>query len=780
MLWNGTEYWAHTPSEGSGGKPHDLRKHLFDTAERAQRYADAFGAGNLAYLLGLWHDLGKYNPEFQQYLRDAEQAEKDGVELGRKGPPHAIWGAVWLNWLFSRTKDGQLTEKHWDLIRASTLPVKGHHAGLDDWGNATLELNPNAENMPEQYAEVQTWFPVMQAAIAQFGLHPRAQPEEIPTNILKQELFTRMVTSALVDADFLDTEFHFGQERPKAREHDLDIPKLWERFETGREKLLEKQRDSGKVTAPHVQKVRDEVYQECLKAAVGKPGVYRLTVPTGGGKTLSGLAFALKHALVNDLRRVIVAIPFTSIIDQNAKVYREVLGADAVLEHHSAFDTKTRKDGTEQQTEDAELKQSSALRLQLATENWDVPLICTTFVQLFESLFARKTSKLRKLHRIANSVIVLDEVQTLPPDLRGPTLDVLRTLVDDYGVSLVFCTATQPAFETDELTEAFKGIPQTEIVPQFAQHFEELTRVRFEKHPLYPQPVCWTCLARELKDETQSLTILNTRRDALALIRELQRRKVSHLYHLSTLMCGAHRKDVLAAINTRLDSKDKPAVRLVSTQVVEAGVDLDFPVVYRALAPLDRIIQAAGRCNRNGNRPEKGRVVIFQTTSGKAPKGPYQKGIEKAHTILETVQDVDKELNGAEVIRRYFTALYKDVGQDELNVQPLRRDMEYRKVAETYRLIREDTVSIIVPYGDYLPALEQWERFPSRKSWRELQPYVVSIYTHEVRNLKNAVRELQEGVYLFEAVDKYDQLTGLPIDSDPADLIYLTGGRNVF
>ncbi len=772
MLRNSSDYWAHTPSEGSNDKPHDLRRHLIDTAIRAQEYAKVFGAGNLAYLLGVWHDLGKYNPDFQEYLRKAQKAADEGRGLGRKGPPHAIWGATLLHKRLGNHPQ----------IDTFTLPVLGHHAGLEDAseGGQKISAEPDLADRVE----------LMEQAIKQFGLYPVGNPESIPNTSHKQELFTRMVTSALVDADFLDTERHFGQEHPQAREHDLDIPALWERFEAGRERVLNEQKEAGKTPAKHVQEVRDEVYDACLEAASGKPGVYRLTVPTGGGKTLSGLAFALSHAKANELRRVIVAIPYTSIIDQNAKVYRDVLGADAVLEHHSAVQPKDNK---------AERQDLNTLRLQLAAENWDVPLICTTFVQLFESLFARKTSKLRKLHRIANSVIVLDEAQTLPPDLRGPTLDVLRTLVDDYGVSLVLCTATQPAFETDELTESFKGIPQIEIVPQYAEHFEKLTRVKYVKHKQYPNPVLWAQLAEEIKPEPQILTILNTRKDALALLRELQRQGATDLYHLSTLMCGAHRKDKLEEINARLADKKRPPVRLISTQVVEAGIDLDFPIVYRALAPLDRIIQAAGRCNRNGNSTELGRVVIFQTESGKAPKGTYQKGIEKARTIVETVEDVDKELNGPDILRLYFSRLYQDVEPDERNIQPLRRELEFKKVASAYRMIREETVSSIVPYRDYRKHLERWQRFPSRKSWRALQPYVVNIYAHEAKKLLDAriICEVSGGdgssaeqddpdarnfgkhsdmegkIYLFQREDKYDLITGLPIDRDPADLIYL-------
>ncbi len=769
MLRDKTDYWAHTPKE-AGGDPHDLRQHLLDTAQRAQEFASAFGAGNLAYMLGLWHDLGKYNPDFQEYLRQAHKAALLGQTHRGKGPPHAIWGATYLVYKLGKHPSHE----------TFSIPVFGHHAGLGEASDVAQKIR----DAPDLNKRVE----VMETSIKRYELTLIGLPENPPTTKIKQELFTRMVASALVDADFLDTERHFDQGKPEARATPLSIADLWAKFEGGREKLLKKQIGSGKIPAPHVQRVRDEVYQACLNAASKKPGIYKLTVPTGGGKTLSGLAFALKHAQINDLRRVIIGIPFTSIIDQNAKVYREVLGDDAVLEHHSAVNVKDNK---------TERQDPRTLQLQLATENWDVPLICTTFVQLFESLFARKTSKIRKLYRLAKSVIVLDEVQTLPAELREPTLDVLRTLVDDYGVSLVLCTATQPAFETDVFTESFKDIEQTEIVEDYKRHFELLIRVRYNKHAHYPNPAPWLVLAEEISREPQVLSIFNTRRDALALVRELQKRNCTGIYHLSTLMCGAHRQDALSTINAQLADPQKPPIRLVSTQVVEAGVDLDFPVVHRALAPLDRIVQAAGRCNRNGN-DDLGQVVIFQTESGKAPKGVYQKGIEKARTILETTLDLNKALNGQGVLREYFSKLYTDVGADEKKIQPDREELNFVKVAEKYRLIVEDTVTIIVPYGDYKKHLERWRRVPGRKSWRALQPHIVSIYPNEAKKLLGAgmldeVVPLNDGadeqnedspkravptedkIYLFNRADKYDAVTGLPIDRDPADLMFLEG-----
>lgn len=450
---------------------------------------------------------------------------------------------------------------------------------------------------------------------------------------------------------------------------------LWATFDASRPRQAKQ--------STEVRRVREEVYDACVAGASYPPGVFRLTVPTGGGKTRSGLAFALKHALDHSLRGVIVALPYTSIIDQTAKECRAILGDEAVLEHHSALDLP-----------DKEHEDEAAVRHRLATENWDAPIVVTTTVQLFESLVTSRPSKARKLHRLAKSVIVLDEVQAFPPELLRPTLDVVRLLVQPvelggYGATVVLSTATQPAFDSGPLADLFHEVEAREIVPNFPEHYAALRRVVYERRHA---PLSWEELAAEVRDEPQVMVVLNTRKDALALRDTLS--DEPGVFHLSTLLCAAHRRDVLNQVRERLDRGEQ--VRLISTQVVECGVDLDFPVVYRAIGPLDRIVQVAGRCNRTWNHPF-GRVVLFEPAEGGAPRGPYWAGLETARFLLE--------VRGTEVLHdpssylEYFQRLYQKVDLDGRGVQQYREVLDYPEVAQRYRLIDRDTIPVVVPYG---------------------------------------------------------------------------------
>ncbi len=461
--------------------------------------------------------------------------------------------------------------------------------------------------------------------------------------------------------------------------------------------------------------------------------------------------------------RVIVAVPYTSIIEQTASVYREIfaeLGEGAVLEHHSAVH---REEGGESERQD-----DAEARLRLATQNWDAPLVVTTTVQLFENLFANRTSRCRKLHNVARSVIVLDEVQTFPVGLLAPAVDVLGELVRRYGSSVVLCTATQPAF--DERSKYLEGFESVEdIVPpeRAAEHFQTLRRVEYET-PL--EPWSWGEVAQQLLEaspEKQAMVVLNTRKDALALLDHLEREPV---LHLSTLLCGAHRRDVLEEVRRRL-REGEPCL-LVATQVVEAGVDLDFPVVFRALGPLDRIVQAAGRCNREGKMDGPGRVVVFRPAEGKVPRGEYAAGFEEARIMLDRP---DLDLHEPGIFREYFRRLYQDVPTDREGIQKLRRDFDYPEVARKFRLISEDNVSVIVRYKEIeeLDTLLEGIRRSGvkRSDHRRLQPYVVSLSERDFQKRRDYMQEIAEGVFLWTG--GYDDLRGIEdVSNDPADLIW--------
>jgi CRISPR-associated endonuclease/helicase Cas3 len=723
------ELYAHTPNDK--GEWHKLDKHLLDVAEMAQSFANKFEAGDLAYWSGLWHDLGKSNPEFQDYLEACQRDER------QEKVPHAIWGAILAYRLLSHS----IKDDRWKEI---ALTIAGHHGRIDQPGSLSQRLEEHAQNN-------QVIFQLIVEYVKRLPSPPKVTLPELTRT--ERELFIRMVFSALVDADYLNTEKHFKEKQYILRHKQQGIEHFWDRFIVNQLELI---RSVNATTV--VNQVRKEVYELCEKAATGNPGVYRMTVPTGGGKTRSGLAFALKHAVEKKMDRVIFAIPYTSIIDQTAREYRKILGADAVLEHHSQVNIPA-----------DENQDASHISLRLAHENWDAPLIVTTTVQLFESLFSNRPGKVRKLHNIAKSVIVLDEVQTLPPELLSPTLDVLRELVERYRATVVLCTATQPAFEDSHYLKPFHRMQIHEIVPKeiYHKHFKQLKRVEYHRKK---EPVSWQELADELSREKQILVVLNTRKDALSLIESLRDNK-KDVFHLSTLLCGIHRKLVLREVKKRL--KNGLPVRLISTQVIEAGVDIDFPVVYRAIGPLDRIVQAAGRCNREGKLPQgqPGRVIIFEPSEGRTPRGPYKTGIEKAKLLLMPPCDI-AELHNPELYRIYFEKLFADIDTDKKKIQSHREVLDYPTVDSEYRLIEQNTVPVLINCESATKRLKEWEYHPCRRTWQRLQPLLVNMFDYEVQKLKAEgwLEPISEGLYL--SFGMYDRLKGLvPAIYDPSDLI---------
>ncbi|MGB8267325.1 MAG: DEAD/DEAH box helicase [Candidatus Velthaea sp.] len=554
-----------------------------------------------------------------------------------------------------------------------------------------------------------------------------------------------MVFSALVDADRLDTEAFcspasaVGRERRRAS------------LSTLRE-LLEAELDRLARLAPPttINAVRAEVRRDCLAAAARPPGIFSLTVPTGGGKTLAGLTFGLEHALNHGLERVIVAIPYTSIIEQTASVYRKLFGADAVVEHHSAIEPQHDTDANRR-----------------ACENWDAPIIVTTNVQLLETLFTHRPSRARKLHALCRSVIVLDEAQTLPPQFLTPILDGLQELVGHYGASIVISTATQPALASR------LGSEVTEIVSDPPSLFSALDRVEIVLPASWDQPIPNAELAARLTDEEHFLLITHRRADAQELAS-----LIPDAFHLSAAMCGAHRQGVMRSVRKRLSAGLR--CRLVSTQVVEAGVDLDFPLVLRAFGPLDAIAQAAGRCNREGRlqdasgAPRRGRFEVFCATS--APPPAQRSATDISKTVLRLRGGLS--LADPTLFTEYFDRLYSNGNLDAEDIQRHRAGFRYETVGNAFELIPDRTVPIIVPYPGAAAAAAHLEHaltsgHGERQALRQVQPYIVAVPRSDHAKLFEAndldrIGELVDVLRSDAQYAQYDRNLGLVLLSQPA------------
>lgn len=707
--------YAHTPPKTDPKRWHDLDDHLRGVAELAAEFGDGFGASDLCRAIGMAHDLAKADARFQTYLRACQA----GVRADTM--PHAAPSAAAAGWL-----------------GPFVMLILAHHAGLYDKAEAISKL---AEADKEAVAAAK-------GLAVQLGVPP-IQPG-VPTfasDELSTEMLLRMCFSALTDADFLDTEAHFNGAKSGERAHYPDIATYLSQLDAHLAKIAKKAKPT------LVNQARAEILASCRAAAAWQPGAYRLEVPTGGGKTLSSLAFALSHAKAKGLSRVIYAVPYTSIIDQTARVYASIFGDDAILEHHSAYDAGEAGEGQTQ----------AELRRKLAAENWDCPLVVTTTVQLFESLFARRTSRCRKLHRLAKSVIVLDEAQTLPPELLAPILDVLARLVAHYGSTVVFCTATQPdysALNQPMLTNA------RQLVPDPGRYFEALRRVTYAR---IAEPISVQQAAALIDAEPQAMCVLNTRKDAVAVARAC--RQDDSLFHLSTLLCPAHRKDILREVRRRLNAGEP--VRLVATQVIEAGVDVDFPKVMRVTGPLDRIVQAAGRCNREGKLPHPGECIVFDLQDGAAPRGWYKTGIELAATMVrEDAATIDQP----ERVSEYFRDLYRLTNTNKRGIQELRKALAFEKVAEAFRMIPDDTVALAVPDFARVPVEELLRRPADARDvewYRSIGQYSVGVACWQLRELQqqNLVTQKPGGYWVYTGV--YDRLVGIGRgdEPDPADLI---------
>jgi len=745
-----------------------MEAHLDGAAEWAERNAEVFQCGDWARVAALLHDLGKYNPRFQDYLL---------VQNGLK-PSSAASGKV-----VHTTLGAQLALLRYGAELGTLLAyvVAGHHAGLPDYTD-TSESGSDVRSSLKRRMQL----PVDESIVTRIPRRYR-QPDDLSrpawlsaegrgaVEAFRKAFFTRMLFSCLVDADWMDTEAFCDSERHAER--------LRHASGVGPDVLISRLQvymDGFAAATGPVNERRREVLEACVRAATHRPGLFSLTVPTGGGKTLASLRFALEHAKAHEMRRVIYVIPFTSIIEQTANVFRKAVGANAVLEHHSNFDPGDRDEDSS--------------RYKLLSENWDAPLVVTTGVQFYESLFACKTSRCRKLHNIAGSVIVLDEAQTLPAELLKPCMEVLRELVRAYGCTVVFCTATQPALTKAEYFPIglAKGEAR-EIVPDPTSLYESMRRVSVEKPD---GKLDEDALVERLLAEPKVLCVVNTRKHALRVYERMKERldeeggELASLFHLSALMCPAHRSEVLARIRMLAKPDCASPCRVVSTQLVEAGVDLDFPCVYRSMAGLDSIVQAAGRCNREGRlvdaqtgEPQKGRVYVFEPEEkGYQPFGSIKTAAQSAASALRRHKGDPLSLGCVQDFFQHYYQAFAGVKWDKPHVlaedvlsvySDGTLDAQFRVMDRRFRLIEDGSVAVLVPYGKkgeggtaLCAKIRDEAAALTLADFRMAQRYSVSVRERELNALmaSGAVQVFREGRFpVLVNESAYDPCKGLDV-----------------
>ncbi len=709
------KYYAHSNENELKENWQLLKEHLLQTGKLAKNFAEKFKAGDLGYIAGLLHDIGKYSKEFQVKL-EGKNYKVDHSTAGAKEVVFKYGGGI-----------GKIL----------SYVIAGHHAGLADYtgtGDDSCLANRLNNNALPDYSNFATEIKLPPAP-EYLPIKGKGKKEELSFSVF---MFIRMLYSCLVDADFLDTEKFYNIEKSMLRKQNTNLKELDEKLD---EYLNRKIKESDKT---ELNKERLNILRQCQKKSQEEPGFFTLTVPTGGGKTLSSLSFALKQAIKNNMERIIYVIPYTSIIEQNADVFREVLGVENILEHHSNYDYEENED------DDINYK------LKLASENWDMPIIATTNVQFFESLFSNKSSKSRKLHNIVNSVIILDEAQMLPVEYMKPCIYGLIELIKNYHCTVVFCTATQPAL--------FDNPPKDFKLPEDVRPREIIEKPKDLYTKLKAVNVVWEGeikkedLIENLIKNERVLCIVNTRRFARELYEGLKNKGIEGIYHLSAAMCPAHRTEKIKEIKEKLGKKQKCIV--VSTQLIEAGVHIDFPVVYREVAGIDSITQAAGRCNRERKIMEGGIVYVFKPSDRKPLKGFL--GITSG--VAEEVIRLNKEddLLSLKNIKDYFELLYsREVnGLDEKgiikNIIDGSGNIEYsfKSISDNFKFIDDLTYSIIVPYNkkceDLLKQIE-FTKYPGSFT-RKLQIYTVQIYKQDFDKLvkNNMIRNFKDIYFILE------------------------------
>lgn len=746
------DIWAH--SENLAGLRHRLDDHLRGTATLASRFAEPFGGAGVAWWLGLLHDAGKASCEWQRRLLEV-------TGTGRPvGIDHKLLGAR-----LARERG----------LGSFALAVAGHHGGLmsPSMLDGKLRSLTGAEKSREGDA-----LEVLERVLPEIGDTAHVELPGFWQDRLVREMAIRLCFSALCDADFLDTAAHFSGSASPAIRAGTDFRMLRDRYERAREALL-----SGRHPSP-VDAARETVYQACLRASASQPGVFRLAAPTGSGKTISVGGFALHHAAAHKLRRVVVAVPFLTITEQNAQVYRDLLeppGAGGiVLEHHSG----------------ADLDQAGRRWARLAAENWDAPFVVTTTVRLFESLFDRRPAAMRRLHRLAGAVIVLDEVQSLPHQMLIPILDALRTLVSHFGATVVLASATQPDFW---FLSPWHELEATEIIPDPAELTAELRRVGFEW--CLDPGLGLAELAADAAANQQAMVVVNTTADARTVFGAWRGSvPAGTAWHLSTRMCADHRRRVLAEVRRRLAGHER--VLLVSTQLIEAGVDVDFPVVYRVIAPADSLLQAAGRANREGKLASRGRVIIVDPHDAGSPPA-YRTLVAATRTHFGPGK---ADPDDPEALRAYYQAVYGALNLEHVRsvgqvIQAARRKLDFSAVTDgpadpgsdrrdrryAFRMITDDGIALVTPRGADGKARQEEIRklaervrtadHPDPQDLRKLQPYLTTVHPSAARRL--GVTALMLPIFgepgqpgsLAEWTGEYDQDTGIDLDPHTEEFV---------
>lgn len=684
-------------------------------------------------LLGLLHDIGKYGDDFQRKIR-GETLKVDHSTIGGQ-IAWKVYNAV------TKQKKNAYPFQLYNM--AMVYAIMGHHTGLRNFGHSEsnekdiyTRLKKDKPKGYENYKTENDEQMLKKAYKAQLNIVENEKE-------FQEQFFIRYILSCLVDADRLAAQSFIGL--PLNQYNTMkDLKIKFDEYMV--QKKAEVQSKILTKKAEDLMTLRNAINEQCLKASQGEKGLYSLTVPTGGGKTLASMAFALNHALKNEQRRIIYTIPFTSIIEQNAYVYRKIFGEQNVLEHHSNYENPFSKD-KEDEKEDYE-------RFKLVQSNWDSPIIVTTNVQFFESLFAAKTSKVRKIHNIANSVIILDEVQAIPNALIRPCLNALSELIQNYNCTVVLCSATQPEFDKNHLLN-YKEMKCHEIIDNPNDLFEKMRRTK----ETYIGEQSLENIANALSQCQQVLCIVNTKRHAKDLYYAVKQKiKDKKIYHLSTNMCPEHRRDTLTEIRNCLEQGLSCIV--ISTQLIEAGVDIDFPIVYRSLTGLDSITQAAGRCNREWTL-EDGQVYVFKPEEDEYQPVDYLK--TTADVSYGILQDTNKDFLELDILKSYFKKLYSfSTSQDKNKILDLckqkKMQFPFEDIEKAFKLIENQEYALIIPYNDVAENLiNQLKRDFTTDVLKKLIPFTINLQKKVLESLQknNAIEIINDEILILKNRNSY-------------------------